>query len=127
MDTEQPDNDAQDQVIPGVTPGALLDAMEDPDIFEAIARADLYAQLAFMRRHASSPEIPFSQRVEYSKFLAKMGKVEAPPSGNNIHENLPAIQIILPNSGGQVNIGGPPAQALPEKDVTPKQSKAVLP
>jgi hypothetical protein len=119
--------EAQEQVIPGVSSGALLDAMEDPSMFEAIARADLYAQLALMRRHAAHPELSFGQRVDYAKFLAKMGKVEAPEKSATDHlAGVPPIQIILPNSGGSVQIG----TALPsdeEKDITPKQSSAVLP
>lgn len=124
MSKDASDNSAQDQVIPGVSSGALLDAMDDPTIFEAVARADLYAQLAFMRRHASSPELSFGQRVDYAKFLAKMGKVEQPErSADDLHAGVPPIQIILPNSGGSVNIGSAPV----EKDITPKPAKAVLP
>jgi hypothetical protein len=128
MSDDSTEHEAQEQVIPGVTSGALLDAMEDPSMFEAIARADLYAQLALMRRHASAPDLSFGQRVDYVKFLAKMGKVEQPEKSATDHlAGVPPIQIILPNSGGSVNIG-----AQVEKDITPapdipKPSKAALP
>lgn len=128
--------DAQEQVIPGVTPGALLDAMEDPDMFAAVARGDLYAQLAVLRRRAGNPDLPMGQLLDYAKFLAKMGKVESPAGGelDNL-AGVPAIQIILPNSGGSVNIGAQPVVPRVEKDVTPanadneppKPSKAVIP
>lgn len=128
--------DSQEQVIPGVTPGALLDAMEDPEQFAAIARADLYVQMAMMRRAAASPEMPFNQRSEYSKFLAKMGKVDQPDNSGNEFSNLPGIVIDL-GQGQSVSIGAqkklpaaPSAQQdeWDERDVGPKkQSTAVLP
>lgn len=125
------DIDVQEQVIPGVSPGALLDAMENPEMFASVARGDLYAQLAVLRRHASNPELPMGQRLEYAKFLAKMGKVEQPDkSAEDLHAGVPPIQIILPNSGGSVNIGTAPRErdiTPPPSDDMPKQSKAVLP
>lgn len=124
------DIDVQEQVIPGVTPGALLDAMENPETFASVARGDLYVQMAAMRRAASSPELSMGQRIEYGKFLAKMGKVEAPPAtGEDMLAGIAPIQIILPHSGGTVNIGSvvPQPEAIDERDVTPKQSKAILP
>jgi hypothetical protein len=123
-------SEVQDQVIPGVSAGALLDAMENPETFASVARGDLYVQLAHMRRLANSPEMTFPQRVEYSKLLAKMGKVEAPEkSGEDMLAGVPPIQIILPNSGGQVNIGHQAIKPVEkdERDVTPKQATAVLP
>lgn len=127
--------DAQEQIIPGVTPGALLDAMEDPDQFASIARADLYVQMAMMRRAAASPEMPFNQRAEYSKFLAKMGKVDQPDNAANEFNSLPGIFIDL-GEGQSVSIGAPQKLKLPpapsaqqdEQEVGPKkQSTAVIP
>lgn len=97
---------AQEQVIPGVTPGNLLDAMDDPDAFSAIARADLYINMARMRQRAAHPEFSAAHLLEYSKFLAKMGKVDAPDKANTLLDNMPRIEIILPNSGASVSIGG---------------------
>ena len=133
-DTYDSPIDAQEQIIPGVTPGALLDAMEDPDQFASIARADLYVQMAMMRRAAASPEMPFNQRAEYSKFLAKMGKVDQPDNAANEFNNLPGIFIDL-GEGQSVSIGAPqkklppaPSAQQDERDVSPKkQSQAVLP
>jgi hypothetical protein len=124
------DTEAQEQIIPGVTPGALLDAMDNPDIFASLARGDLYVQMAAMRRTANSPELPMGQRIEYGKFLAKMGKVEAPErSADDMLAGVPPIQIILPGSGGTVNIGSQVHKPVEpdERDVTPMPSKAVLP
>lgn len=126
--TERTDLDVQEQVIPGVTPGNLLKAMESPDDFAAVARGDLYVQMAKMRHLASNPELSFTARMDYVKFLAKMGRVDAPQADTNPLAGLPSIQIVLPNSGNSVNVmaAAPPA----EKEVGPsaqKPSAAVIP
>lgn len=114
-----------EQVIPGVSPGAVLDAMDDPDAFAAIARGDLYVQLARLRQRMSHPGVSTTQMMEYSKFLAKMGQVEsADKGGGSMLDGVPMISIVLPGSGGEVRIGAP---AKDEKDVTPKPASAVLP
>lgn len=104
------------QVIPGVTPAAVLDAMEDPESFAEVARGDLYVQMAVMRRHAASPEFPTGQRIEYMKFLSRMGKVAEPERAGGELANLPGISIILPNSGGRVSIES--SHARQEKEVS---------
>ena len=125
---EENTSEIQDQVIPGVTAGALLDAMENPENFASVARGDLYVQMAQMRRLANSPEMTMGQRIEYGKFLAKMGKVEQPEKGpDDMLAGVPPIQIIFPNSGGSISIGQAATPPSDERDVTPKQSKAVLP
>jgi len=103
---EQDHAAVQQQVIPGVTPGNLLDAMDDPDAFGAIARADLYINMARMRQRSAHPEFSATHLLEYSKFLAKMGKVDAPDKSQSVLDNMPRIEIILPNSGASVSIGG---------------------
>lgn len=103
---EQDHASVQQQVIPGVTPGNLLDAMDDPDAFSAIARADLYINMARMRQRSAHPEFSATHLLEYSKFLAKMGKVDAPDKSQTMLDNMPRIEIILPNSGASVSIGG---------------------
>lgn len=115
-----------EQVIPGVSTGAVLDAMDDPDVFAKIARGDLYVQLCRMREKMTHPKTSVNQMMDYAKFLAKMGKVEAPVDASGGFANVPMISIVFPGSGGAVHIG----QARPEKDVTPvddRVSTAVLP
>lgn len=132
--------EAAHQIIPGVTPDALLDVMENPEAFAELARADLYVQMAYMRKMAAHPEFSNSQRLEYAKFLSRMGQVDAPKAGDlgGMHNTLPMISITFPSSGGQVNIGAAPMERV-EKDITPdepvdtgfgsggKPSSAVLP
>lgn len=124
---------AHEQVIPGVTPAALLDAMENPEDFASIARADLYVHMAHLRRVSAHPDFPTASRIELAKFLAKMGKVDAPIQDANPLAGMPMIEIDL-GAAGTVKIGAAPKPAtLPEKDVTPNEhdvrqpSQAVLP
>lgn len=117
-----------EQVIPGVTPGAIIDAMEDPEAFAAIARGDLYVTLARLRTRMAHPDISTTQLMDHAKFLSKMGKVDAPDKdGGGLYANVPMISIVLPNSGGEVRIGASPQREPEERDVTPKVSTAVLP
>lgn len=108
--------EVQDQVIPGVSAGALLHAMENPDVFAEIARGDLYVQMARMREQARNPEMPMTQRLEYMKTLAKMGKVENPGNADNPLASLPVISIVFPGQGTSVQIGAAPARV--EREVT---------
>lgn len=102
--SEKSHQEVQEQVVPGVTPGAILQAMEDPDAFAQLARGDLYVQMAKMRAVANNPETPFNHRLEYSKFLAKMGKVEQPSTEESVLANIPMINIDL-GDRGSVQIG----------------------
>lgn len=109
--SQEHDQATLDQVVPGVSSGALLQAMEDPSVFPEIARGDLYVQLSNLRRSA----VNFSpaQKMEYAKFLARMGKVETPEVDVSPFATAPGINIIF--SGGTVNL----AQAGAERDITP--------
>jgi hypothetical protein len=119
MDDQQA-AEAQDQVIPGVSAGALLQAMENPEIFAEIARGDLYVQMARMREQARNPEMPVTQRMEYMKTLAKMGKVDNPSQADNPLASLPVISIVFPGQGTSVQIGMPRPQ---EKIVNQTESR----
>tara|TARA_R110002049_G_scaffold239404_2_gene412572 strand:+ start:1194 stop:1631 length:438 start_codon:yes stop_codon:yes gene_type:complete len=115
-----------EQVIPGVSPGAVLDAMDDPEAFAAIARGDLYVQLAVLRQQMAHPKTSMNQRLEYTKFLAKMGKVDAPEKDGGGFSNVPMISIVMPGSGGEVRIGAAKPSPV-EREVNPGVTKAVLP
>jgi hypothetical protein len=112
---------AHEQVIPDISPGALLEVMENPDAFSEIARADLYVQMASMRVQMRDSDVPKGTRMEYMKFLARMGKVAEPDRGDLSLTNLPLIQISLPGSGRGVSISAAP-QTRVEKDVTPEDN-----
>ena len=99
-------DDAMNRVLPASTsPAAVAEAMEDPEVFAQIARGDLYVQLARMRQLAQSPNMAVGQRLDYVRFLARMGKVEKPEVEQNAFSNVPAINIILPGSGQSTQIG----------------------
>lgn len=115
-----------EQVIPGVSPGAVLDAMDDPEAFAAIARGDLYVQMAIIRQRMAHPATSMGQRLDYAKFLAKMGKVDAPVDAGAGFNNVPMISIVLPGSGGEIKIGqaAKPVEREVNEDLV---STAVLP
>lgn len=85
-------------------PAAVAEAMEDPEVFEQVARGDLYVQLHHLRQLAANPSFPISHRLDYAKFLAKMGKVEKPEADVSQFAGVPAINIILPNSGQSTQV-----------------------
>jgi len=120
-------------VIPGISPGSLLEVMENPDAFPEIARADLYVQMHVMRERGRQADMPNSQRLDYMKFLARMGKVEAGTGAADSLAGVPTINIVMPGTGQTVSIGVSPqkssvAEAPTEKEVGPiKQSTAVIP
>jgi hypothetical protein len=106
---------AQQQVIPGISTGALLEAMEKPEVFAELARGDLYVQMHHMRRASMDPRFTPNQRMEYSKFLAELGRVRDNDRDGSTFGNLPMIQMVFPGSGQTVQLGGKPV----ERDVTP--------
>ncbi len=111
---------AQQQVIPGISTGALLEAMEKPEVFAELARGDLYVQMHHMRRASLDPRFTPNQRMEYSKFLAELGRVRDTDREGSSFGNLPMIQMVFPGSGQTVQLGGRPV----ERDVTPAVSES---
>jgi len=116
MSEQTTPDDAMEAALPVVSPGAVLRAMEDPTIFAETARGDLYVQLGLMRKIAADKNFPVVHRLEYAKFLAKMGKVDQPdPTQLSPTAGLPMIQIVFPNSGQTTTIA-PTNRVI---DVTP--------
>lgn len=87
------------------SPGAIAEAMEDPEVFAQVARGDLYVELVRLRQLAASNAMPFSGRMEYVKFLAKMGKVEKPEGSDNPLAGVPQINIVFQKSGQTTTLG----------------------
>jgi hypothetical protein len=96
-ETQTNRDDAMDAAVSRrFNPAAVAEAMEDPGVFAQVARGDLYIQLQRLRELASSPNFPAAQRMEYAKFLARMGRVEQPApseggSGFSITINVPSV------------------------------------
>jgi hypothetical protein len=76
--------------------------------------------MARMREQARNPEMPVTQRMEYMKTLAKMGKVDNPSQADNPLASLPVISIVFPGQGTSVQIGMPRPQ---EKIVNQTESR----
>lgn len=100
------DNDAMRKVVKTrPSPGAVAEAMEDPSVFEQIARGDLYIEMARLRALAGSNAMSMSARLNYVDKLAKMGKVDKPESTSNPLDKMPSISIVLQGSGQSTRLG----------------------
>lgn len=100
------DNPAMRQVIKRrPSPGAVAEAMEDPTVFEQVARGDLYIEMARLRELAGSNSMSMSARLSYVQMLSKMGKVDKPEQVQNPLDKMPSINIILQGSGQSTRLG----------------------
>jgi hypothetical protein len=96
-ETQTSRDDAMDAAVARrFNPAAVAEAMEDPEVFAKVARGDLYIQLQRLRELANNPNFPAAQRMEYAKFLARMGRVEQPTAevggtGFSITINVPSV------------------------------------
>lgn len=117
MPSQTTTDDALGAVIKTVSPAGIAEAMEDPSIFEMVARGDLYVELGRLRQLAQNPSMPTTMRLEYVKFLSKMGKVDKPEGPPvSATANLPQINIILPNAGSTTSLSAGPKQRVLEHE-----------
>ena len=104
--TTTPD-DAVNAMLPaGVSPAALMEMAEDPENASGYARMLWYEQQVLLRQ--TSPMMTVAQRMEWSKSLQKVGRLESPP---------PA-QVGGEGSGFRININIPSVGSEPERTVT---------
>ena len=104
--TTTPD-DAVNAMLPaGVSPAALMEMAEDPENASGYARMLWYEQQVLLRQ--MSPMMTVAQRMEWSKSLQKVGRLESPP---------PA-QVGGEGSGFRININIPSVGSEPERTVT---------
>ena len=104
--TTTPD-DAVNAMLPaGVSPAALMEMAEDPENASGYARMLWYEQQVLLRQ--MSPMMSVAQRMEWSKNLQKVGRLESPPP----------IQSGGEGSGFRININIPSVGSEPERTVT---------
>ena len=104
--TTTPD-DAVNAMLPaGVSPAALMEMAEDPENASGYARMLWYEQQVLLRQMSSMMTV--AQRMEWSKSLQKVGRLESPP---------PA-QVGGEGSGFRININIPSVGSEPERTVT---------
>lgn len=118
MQTQTTPEDAVNAALPGVTPAAVLRAMDDPSVIIESARGDYYVNMGLMRRLMANPNTPIGVRLEYMKHLSKVGRVEEPEVQQNA-ARLPTINIVFPNAGRTTTIAAAPSH--PVIDVTPEE------
>ena len=104
--TTTPD-DAVNAMLPaGVSPAALMEMAEDPENASGYARMLWYEQQVLLRQ--MSPMMTVAQRMEWSKGLQKVGRLESPPP----------IQAGGEGSGFRININIPSVGSEPERTLT---------
>ena len=104
--TTTPD-DAVNAMLPaGVSPAALMEMAEDPENASGYARMLWYEQQVLLRQ--MSPMMTVAQRMEWSKSLQKVGRLESPPP----------VQAGGEGSGFRININIPSVGSEPERTVT---------
>ena len=104
--TTTPD-DAVNAMLPaGVSPAALMEMAEDPENASGYARMLWYEQQVLLRQ--TSPMMTVAQRMEWSKSLQKVGRLESPPP----------VQVGGEGTGFRININIPSVGSEPERTVT---------
>lgn len=92
--------EAADRMLPSVSPEELLSAVETPGAFKEIAKADLFMEMARLRRLFKAGSISLADRLKYLQLLARMSGVDtAPPDatgdGTASPHNMPQINIVI--------------------------------
>lgn len=119
LETTTPD-DAVNAMLPaGVSPAALMEMAEDPENASGYARMLWYEQQVLLRQQ--SPMMTVAQRMEWSKNLQKVGRLEsAPTAASNGDGGGFRININIPSIGSEpartVTIDAAPPRELPEED-----------
>lgn len=109
--------DAINALLPGVSPAAVMKAMEDPSVLSETARGDLYILMGKMRLIMANSNTPLNAHIEWSKVLARLSRIEREETGTPL-DRLPQINIIFPNSGRTTTIQ---AKADNVIDITPDE------
>ena len=108
--TELTPEKAAERMLPSITPQEMLAAVETPGAFKEIAKADLFMEMARLRRLLKSGSVSLADRLKYLQLLARMAGVDtAPPDGDaagSVH--MPQINIVI---NGQQAVGLTPREA----------------
>jgi len=89
---------AAESMLPNVTPQELLAAVETPGAFKEIAKADLFMEMARLRRLFKSGSISLADRLKYLQLLSRMAGVDTAPADDGSQAgvaNMPQINIVI--------------------------------
>jgi len=99
---------AAERMLPSITPEELLSAVETPGAFREIAKADLFMEMARLRRLLKANTISVADRLKYLQILARMAGVEvSAPDGESQQTNpanTPQINIVI-NGQQAIKVG----------------------
>jgi len=99
---------AAERMLPSISPEELLSAVETPGAFREIAKADLFMEMARLRRLLKANTISIADRLKYLQILARMAGVEvSAPDGESpqtSQANIPQINIVI-NGQQAIKVG----------------------
>lgn len=99
---------AAERMLPSISPEELLSAVETPGAFREIAKADLFMEMARLRRLLKANTISIADRLKYLQILARMAGVEvSAPDGESQQTNpanVPQINIVI-NGQQAIKVG----------------------
>ena len=99
---------AAERMLPSISPEELLSAVETPGAFREIAKADLFMEMARLRRLLKANTISIADRLKYLQILARMAGVEvSAPDGESQQTNpanIPQINIVI-NGQQAIKVG----------------------
>lgn len=99
---------AAERMLPSISPEELLSAVETPGAFREIAKADLFMEMARLRRLLKANTISIADRLKYLQLLARMAGVEvSAPDGESQSANptnVPQINIVI-NGQQAIKVG----------------------
>ncbi len=99
---------AAERMLPSISPEELLSAVETPGAFREIAKADLFMEMARLRRLLKANTISIADRLKYLQILARMAGVEVSASDGESQQtnqaNIPQINIVI-NGQQAIKVG----------------------
>lgn len=111
--TQTSPDDALKAASPSLSPGGVLEAMENPEVFAPVFRGMAIENAFRLRDMMRNSNVSVKDRLEYQNLCMKYGGVRAEADAGSM-ENLPSITIILPGAGRQTTM------APTTIDITPK-------
>jgi hypothetical protein len=98
--------DAAEKLVPAASPEELLAAVETPGAFRDIAKADLFLEMARLRRLFRTNQVALADRLKYLQMLSRMAGVDvgAPDGEFSSSVAVPQVNIVI-NGQQAIKVG----------------------
>ncbi len=84
--------------MPGVSPAGLQEAIENPEVFSEMARADLYILFARLRVLMSNPAAKIGDQLKWADMLTRVARLPRDAIDEGPREERPSIEIVFNNA-----------------------------